>query len=74
MKDIQKNKGECACCEDPLANLLKSKVGQFVTIEYIQSTPQTGGTITGVGEGILLLDEAPTIWGAYSICKITRVI
>ncbi|MDP5275085.1 hypothetical protein [Chengkuizengella axinellae] len=74
LKDLRKSSGECACCEDPLANFLKTKIGQFISLEYIQSTPLTGGTITGVGEGILLLDESPTIWGAYSLCNITRVI
>ncbi|NDI36349.1 hypothetical protein [Chengkuizengella sediminis] len=59
LKPVRKDVvGECACCEDPMTNLLKSKIGQQISI------PSGGGPsgiisagVKDVGEGIVLLEN-----------------
>ncbi|MDP5275098.1 hypothetical protein [Chengkuizengella axinellae] len=67
-KQIKKSKGKCACCEDPMTNLLISLKGQSVQIEFIDGI--SGGIVTEIGEGIVILENNTAI----STCAITRVI
>ncbi|MFS1511371.1 hypothetical protein VQL36_02890 [Chengkuizengella sp. SCS-71B] len=58
LKPIRKNfVGECACCEDPMTNLLNSMKGQKISIP---SSTITEATIADVGEGIVLLKDLLT--------------
>ncbi|NBI28224.1 hypothetical protein [Chengkuizengella marina] len=70
LKPIRKSKGECACCEDPITNLLSSFKGKNVTV--IPLTPEgfiLSGTVIDVGEGIVNLNNL----FYTSTCAITKV-
>ncbi|NDI33609.1 hypothetical protein [Chengkuizengella sediminis] len=67
LKPIRKSVvGECSCTEDPTTKLAESKIGSFEGIragEFINN-----GTISDVGEGIVILSSGGTT--AISSCKI----
>ncbi|MDP5276356.1 hypothetical protein [Chengkuizengella axinellae] len=67
LKQIKRNKGECACCEDTMTNLLISLKGQRVTIVFLDA--EITETITETGEGIVILDNRI----AVSTCAIVSV-
>ncbi|NDI33542.1 hypothetical protein [Chengkuizengella sediminis] len=73
LKPIKNSKGKCACCEDPMTNLLRFEIGSLFAIEFIGGI--FGTEILGVGEGIVV---GPCSGGGsldiYSTCSITRVI
>ncbi|MDP5272663.1 hypothetical protein [Chengkuizengella axinellae] len=76
LKPIKQNtKGECACCETPMTEIMNRMKGQFVFIDGMGGEP--GGTtqITDVGEGIFTFRsvEFPTIIGAGSTLVVTSV-
>ncbi|MDP5272650.1 hypothetical protein [Chengkuizengella axinellae] len=81
LQPIKKNKGECACCEDPITNVLKSFEGEVAFVEGITGggafQPAGDTLIEQVGEGIFTIRSIdplfPTILGAGSSCVITRV-
>ncbi|MDP5277106.1 hypothetical protein [Chengkuizengella axinellae] len=75
LKPIRKSKGRCACCEDPMTNLLKFEIGNTFEIEFIGPDVSFTDEIIGVGEGIVLGFD-PSEGGfldIYSTCSITRV-
>ncbi|MFS1513409.1 hypothetical protein VQL36_13335 [Chengkuizengella sp. SCS-71B] len=75
LKPIKKNKGECACCEDPITNLAESMIGEIVIIELIGFGQSEVVRIVDVGEGIIILGNpvgAETV--AVSSCFTTRII
>ncbi|MDP5272667.1 hypothetical protein [Chengkuizengella axinellae] len=79
LKSIKNNKGECACCEDPMTNLLSSEIGNTFDVEFISTfTSPLPNEIIGVGEGILIGLEgaagASLFLNTFSTCSITRVI
>ncbi|NDI35646.1 hypothetical protein [Chengkuizengella sediminis] len=71
LKPIRISNGECACCEDPMTNLLKSEVGNNIRIEFINGS--FTDELLGVGEGIVVGFDID-ILDIYSTCAITRVI
>ncbi|NDI34649.1 hypothetical protein [Chengkuizengella sediminis] len=74
LKLISKNKGECACCEDPITNLLISLKGQFVEIEFIKGS--VGAIVNDIGEGIIILrapEPTSPILAAISSCSVTKI-
>ncbi|MDP5276256.1 hypothetical protein [Chengkuizengella axinellae] len=79
LKPIQtNNKGLCACCEEPMTNVARSRMreGQPFDIEFISSpeaVPAPGVLIQQVGEGIvfgLVVENTPMF---FSTCAMTRI-
>ncbi|MFS1511340.1 hypothetical protein VQL36_02710 [Chengkuizengella sp. SCS-71B] len=74
LKPIRKSKGECACCEDPMTNLLKFEIGNNFNIEFISPEGPFPDRILGVGEGIVVGIDGVTFLDIYSTCAITKII
>ncbi|MFS1513970.1 hypothetical protein VQL36_16225 [Chengkuizengella sp. SCS-71B] len=74
LKPLKKSTGECACCEDPMANFLNSQIDQIFDIEFIGEFGGTVGQILNVGEGIVLQDIGLDETLIISICTITRAV
>ncbi|MFS1512534.1 hypothetical protein VQL36_08875 [Chengkuizengella sp. SCS-71B] len=73
---IKKSKGECACCEDPMTNLVNSMKGQLVNISFLSEGFNFTETILEVGEGIVVcrfISSAGDI-DVFSTCAITRIL
>ncbi|MFS1511343.1 hypothetical protein VQL36_02725 [Chengkuizengella sp. SCS-71B] len=70
LKKIQKNIGECACIEDPMTNLLNSKINQTVNIVGLDVV------ILKVGEGLVLAEgdiNGTTLFFIISTCFVTAI-
>lgn len=75
LKSIKKSVGECACCEDPMTNLLNSMKEKIVFIEIIGVGVIGFVRIVDVGEGIVILfSEGIGVFFILSTCEVTRVI
>ncbi|MFS1513966.1 hypothetical protein VQL36_16195 [Chengkuizengella sp. SCS-71B] len=75
LKPIKNSKGKCACCEDPMTNLLKFEIGNIFIFEFISFSGPFGDEILGVGEGIVVgLSLGGGFLDIYSTCALTRVI
>ncbi|MDP5273233.1 hypothetical protein [Chengkuizengella axinellae] len=75
LKPIMKSKGECACCEVPMTNLLMPETGNNIGIESIGPS---GGLVTitllDIGKGIVVgPDTFGSQFNIFSTCAITRV-
>ncbi|MDP5272653.1 hypothetical protein [Chengkuizengella axinellae] len=75
LKPIKKNKGECACCEDPTTNLFDTMRGQIVTVDFLGPSGDNSltGSVFDVGEGVVILEQANGDKNAISTCKTTRI-
>ncbi|MDP5272666.1 hypothetical protein [Chengkuizengella axinellae] len=71
IKSNKKNKGECACCEDPITNLAKSMIGETVDIDFIGDNFEDT-RIIDVGEGIIVSIFNGEIY-FFSSCKVTLI-
>ncbi|MDP5276357.1 hypothetical protein [Chengkuizengella axinellae] len=75
LKPIKNSKEECACCEDPMTNLLKFEIGNTFEIEFIGPNVPFTDEILGVGEGIVIgvaFEDGFTFLDIFSSCAITR--
>ncbi|MDP5274463.1 hypothetical protein [Chengkuizengella axinellae] len=75
LKPIKKSKGECACCEDPITNVAKLLIGQFIDIEFIFPGDAAVIEIIDVGEGIIVgtPPQSSIETDFISSCAITRI-
>ncbi|NDI33610.1 hypothetical protein [Chengkuizengella sediminis] len=70
LKPIRKSTGECACCEDPITNLLNNTFkGQVVDIKVRPNNNIINAPVFEVGEGIVNINNRIYI----STCAITTV-
>ncbi|NBI31214.1 hypothetical protein [Chengkuizengella marina] len=76
LKPLKKNVRECACCEDPMANLANSMKGDIVFVEYLNNFGPFQEEILKVGEGIVMgrFPGDPRFTDIFSTCAITRII
>ncbi|NDI33151.1 hypothetical protein [Chengkuizengella sediminis] len=63
-------KGKCACIEDPATNMLKNMIGSFAVISNT-----IAGTVSRVGEGILILENAAdSLGGVYDFAVVSTCL
>ncbi|NDI34693.1 hypothetical protein [Chengkuizengella sediminis] len=72
LKPKKNSRGKCACCEDPMTNLLKFKIGNTFRIELIAAQVSFTDQILGVGEGVVV-GAAPPFLDIFLTCSITRI-
>ncbi|MFS1512551.1 hypothetical protein VQL36_08960 [Chengkuizengella sp. SCS-71B] len=81
LKPVRKDVvGECACCEDPMTNLLQSKIGQQISIPSAGGGGILSACVVDVGEGIVLLKDIimgggvpPTPFTITSTCLLDAI-
>ncbi|MDX8365500.1 hypothetical protein [Cytobacillus sp. IB215665] len=71
-----KSTGECACCEDPSSDSLKSFLGEEVSLSILGRPILLTQFVLQVGEGIVKVGndpDAPVAFSYFSTCAITSI-